>query len=117
MRNYNLLTRVSGEGLRASLPGTYAELLTPELLCQEKVSAIVFGTRVGTLNNARRAWADLGESIDGPVAAFGTDITLEAREFLERKSVRIYTLRHFDWTDAQYSTLRERSEARPKRRR
>jgi hypothetical protein len=117
MRNYNLVMRVSGEGLRASLPGTYAELLTPELLRQEKVNAIVFGTRVGTLNNARRAWADLGEDIDGPVAVFGTDITLEAREFLEQKSAKIYTLRNFDWTDTQYSTLRERSQAGPKRRR
>jgi hypothetical protein len=100
-----VLTVPSGEQLEASISGRYRELITPAMRRRSgSVAVFMFGEKVARLRQVDRAWRELPVN-PPPIIAFATDMTVEARTFLEENGATVCTLRSFGWNEERYARI------------
>lgn len=105
MRHARVLRVTSGEKLAAAIPGVYRPLVTSAMRRAGACTVLVFDEGVARIRQAQEAVAELSAGTDS-VLAFAGDMTDEARAFLEERSVRVYTLRVFGWTENRHPITR-----------
>lgn len=105
MKRAKVLTVTSGSHLEAAIPGRYRDLITPAMRrAREAMSVLVFGEKVARLRQVKEALSEV--ALDAKcMLAFASDMTVEARAFLEERGATVHTLRSFGWDEARYRSI------------